>query len=215
MFLGQAIFLQKLMDQPANGHTRSFPPLPCPGAGGDHPSNLRSYTEALKGTFSSLAGSVQRDIQHHRLEAAIPNPPLKRKRDYETGQGIQSTATTMETTPTTKTTGDPCALRPLPNGIEDVMEVYFRYIHPWVPVLHPSKFVKRAHDSSRSDGVTMILRAMVAVTARHMRNQDTEATTLIQYATECRQRAIAEAIQSNTIEALQALILVAFDTVFH
>ena len=170
------------------------------------PTNLRVWAEKAKRTFHDLATGADVDAEGQGADA---QPCPKRKR-----MDTASLPAALQERPRQTFTADLCALTPPPKPIEDVLDAYFRLVHPWVPILHPSTFVKRVHSTERSDGVTIILNAIVAVTARHVRKGDkgdTDCPSLV--AAECRQRAIAAAIESNAVESLQALLLIAFDTV--
>jgi len=204
MFLGQGIFLQQLIRETGDGRTSSSAP-PVRGSDGELATPLRSYTDKLKQTFCMLAANSDSETEDQG-EARMSNPAPKRKRDYEPFVPAKRTpAATGE---------DLCALDPLPKEIEDVLEAYFKFVHPWVPVLHPSTFTRRARDPERSDGVTMILSAVVAVAAKYVRRPNTEnMRDLSEYASACRQNVVTAATESNSIESVQALLLIAFDTV--
>jgi len=61
----------------------------------------------------------------------------------------------------------------------------------------------------------MILRAIVAVAAKHVQKSDAEdVSDLSEYAEACRQAVVATAMEGNSIEAVQALLLITFDTVW-
>ena len=208
MFLGQGIFLQQFLHDAAGSRAASLVQPQRTGSIGG-PASLTSYTDRLRQTFSSLAtGAVEETADEDVVSPASTN---KRKRESE--QFVPSKRQPLGLS--VQSNEDLCYITPLPKEIDDVLTAYFKFVHPWVPVLHPATFVRRARDAERSEGVSLILSAIVAVAAKHHMNPENsdQVVDLSDYAESCRQRVIATAMESNTIEAVQALLLIAFDTV--
>ncbi|KAJ6447287.1 subtilisin-like protein [Purpureocillium lavendulum] len=212
MFLGQGILLQQFMDA---GRSRGAAPV-FPGRsdssseGEQHPTILRMHTDRLRQTLQSVAAgnTVLAADQQDDLGGGRPaaEAGTKRKRSFEAyapPKRIHATAS-----------DDLCSMNPLPKEIDDALTTYFRVVHPWLPVLHPSTFMRRARDANRPDSVTMILRAVVAVAAKHVqRNDADDVSDLSEYAEACRRGVVTRAMEGNSIEAVQALLLIAFDTI--
>ena len=95
-----------------------------------------------------------------------------------------------------------------------LVDFYFVNVHPWIPVLHEARFRGRIKSPSERPRVTCILRAIIAVCAKFCQNdllRDTEAKVNI--AEQSRQRVILESMETFSVENLQALVIIAFDTV--
>ncbi|OAQ90003.1 C6 transcription factor [Purpureocillium lilacinum] len=203
MFLGQGILMQQVMDA---GRNRVAPPAFSgrSNSEGEHPTILRMHTDRLKQVLQSAAANSDSD-QDTLRDSRAPDAGTKRKRSFDAYVPPKRIHTTS--------TQDLCSLNPLPKDIDDTLTTYFKLVHPWLPVLHPATFLRRAHDPNRSDGVTMILRAIVAVAAKHVQKSDAEdVSDLSEYAEACRQAVVATAMEGNSIEAVQALLLITFDT---
>ncbi|KAG8165974.1 hypothetical protein KVR01_004526 [Diaporthe batatas] len=96
-----------------------------------------------------------------------------------------------------------------------LVEIYFRLIHPWVPMLHVRNFRQRMKESSQRGQITTICHAIVSICSRFSDDArlgyDSEARTL--RAKRSRDTVILQSMQSFSVENLQALIIVAFDTI--
>lgn len=96
-----------------------------------------------------------------------------------------------------------------------LVEIYFRLIHPWIPMLHVRNFRQRMRDPSQRSQITTICHAIVSICARFSDDpclgSDSEART--QRAKRSRDAVILQSMQSFSVENLQALIIVAFDTI--
>ncbi|ATY62339.1 C6 transcription [Cordyceps militaris] len=98
--------------------------------------------------------------------------------------------------------------------VDTILEVYFKMIHPWMPVIHTATFLRRAREPDRSPGVTLILQAITALALPYSVSAETvHAQDLHTHVSQLRQDVVVSAIESSSKEAIQALILVAFDTI--
>jgi hypothetical protein len=100
---------------------------------------------------------------------------------------------------------------PPPDMIEILLDLYFQILHPWTPILHQASFRKRVQNPQRSDGVVLILNAVVAVTARFSNYSGLDDPR--QYAEQCRQNVILRSMETSSFETVQALLLIAVDMV--
>lgn len=96
-----------------------------------------------------------------------------------------------------------------------LVEIYFRLIHPWIPMLHVRNFRQRMKDPSQRGQITTICHAIVSICARLSNDprlgHDGEARA--QKAKRSRDAVILQSMQSFSVENLQALIIIAFDTI--
>lgn len=103
----------------------------------------------------------------------------------------------------------------LPNEImTELVDFYHANIHPWIPILHVSKFRERMQLVDERPRITCILHAIIAVCLRFSQNEYLpDEETKSQIAEKSRQRVILDSTESFSIENLQALVIIAFETV--
>ncbi|KAJ3494520.1 hypothetical protein NLG97_g4029 [Lecanicillium saksenae] len=99
-----------------------------------------------------------------------------------------------------------------PAPVETILEVYFKLIHPWIPVLHPSTFLKRARETNRQEGIRLIMQAITSMAMPYV-NTSAESQEMREHLSQLRRDIIVAGIESSSKEAIQALILVTFDTI--
>lgn len=192
MFLGQGILLQQCI-QGSKGST----------------GPLQNRAESLRHTLHALARSGELDTETATFqEVASPFEGLSRKRKAECDPSLPPNHAHRPTTTDVLDSG------PLPETIHCVLLAYFRIVHPWVPVLHPATFTKRATDPKRSAEVNMLLRAIIACSSRYLTEEEiTDIADLPGMASTCREKAMTAAVEDTTIQSLQALLLLIFDSV--
>ncbi|EFY94894.1 fungal specific transcription factor domain protein [Metarhizium robertsii] len=214
MFLGQGILLQQLWQ----ARDAAAPILPSyTGRAAD---SFVTYTEKLKRSFCSMANNLVVSGDGSEEERGADQPPSaigsKRKRTshdvFVPVEGPQERATAGAV--------DMCQQIPPSRELETILDMYFKYVHPWVPVLHAATFLRRVRDPNRPAGVSLLVQAIVAVASHFLHSpgdadseeQQEQQQEARQYASLCRQNVITSAIESNTKESIQALILVTFDS---
>jgi hypothetical protein len=212
MFLGQGVLFHQVM----KAHLPTAARVQCTNSGATE--FFSSYTNDLKRTYFEVAASLgdssgqENSGDADPAESSSSAPKRKRLDDaFMSGKGVNLS-------PNTSPSHDMCDVVPPPKEMELILDKYFEYASPWVPILHMATFYRRIRESNRSIGVSNLLRAIVAATPLHLyASNDThtplELQNLKQYAWECRKRAIASAIESHSKEATQALIVIAFDSV--
>ncbi|KAJ5708153.1 hypothetical protein N7488_007954 [Penicillium malachiteum] len=103
----------------------------------------------------------------------------------------------------------------LPAAImNELVDFYCINIHPWIPILHMEKFRQRMQLAEERPRITCILHAIIAVCIRFCRNeslQDEETKSKI--AEKSRQRVILDSTETFSVENLQALVIIAFETI--
>lgn len=98
--------------------------------------------------------------------------------------------------------------------IHELVDFYFANHHHWIPVLHVHKFREQLTSQSGRARAIHILHAIVAACLRFSTNpQAGTEEAKAQMALRCRQRVILNSMESFSVENLQALVIIAFDTV--
>lgn len=110
-------------------------------------------------------------------------------------------------------TSDPSGFPP-DEIMNELVDFYHVNIHPWIPILHMSKFRERMRLADERPRITCVLHAIIAVCIRLSRNEYLpDEETKSQIAEKSRQRVILDSTESFSIENLQALVIIAFETV--
>lgn len=98
--------------------------------------------------------------------------------------------------------------------VHPLVEFYFTNIHHWIPILHVRRFREQIQFYKGRQKATYILHAIVALCSRFSDDSrlgsDAEKAEL---AEKCRQKVILSSMESFSVENLQALVIIAFDTV--
>lgn len=208
MFLGQGVMWQQIWE---SLNKSSDAPNTNPEACGVPPafgSGVLDRTSNVRETFNQLAtdkctnepltcedGSYVRQPKRRRTEEVHP------KQDGDWQADIPALEVSEVDLP--------------PDGIvANLVEFYFANMHPWIPVLHVRKFRQQIQTPAGRERTAQILHAIVAVCARfsedpRLGNNDTKA----RLAKRSRQRVILCSMESFCVTNLQALVIIAFDTV--
>ncbi|KAF5230067.1 hypothetical protein FANTH_13997 [Fusarium anthophilum] len=96
--------------------------------------------------------------------------------------------------------------------LDQVVDAYFRHIHPWIPMIHEARFRKRRQDHGDDRCLLPVLQAMILSASHHVPRRDTAeiAQSLIGDQEDVRDWVVSKATKSLTVENLQALIIICF-----
>jgi hypothetical protein len=104
---------------------------------------------------------------------------------------------------------------PVPDLLEEIINTYFVTVQPWIPLLHETQFRMRMHDPDQLPRLVVILHAMVVAAARFVQpvscslsSEDIELMTK-----KSRNIVLLNAMDSLSVENLQALVIIAFNDV--
>lgn len=214
MFLGQGMLWQqnvtqiwrRLDDIAPQGVPNSSPPdSGCSMAGASLQERTAQFRKIL---LSSVSGDDASQVlppdgppepvgptlngQRHQTEQLLPRPDPRCKSTYGDGKEL-----------------------PPDEVLFSLVEIYFQLIHPWIPMLHVRDFRQRMKDPSQRGQITTICHAIVSICARFSDDPRLghDSDTRIQKARRSRDTVILQSMQSFSVENLQALIIVAFDTI--
>ena len=106
---------------------------------------------------------------------------------------------------------------PAPELLEYIVDTYFERIHPWIPIIHETRFRRRMHDPDQRSSLVVILHAMVVAAIRFRYSDDSINSQAEAEAKAKTSRSIVvlTAMDDLSVENLQALIIIAFDDVSH
>lgn len=198
MFLGQEMIWQQMWQALHPDST-----LPVFREQPGNITGLEQRREELKASLSQLASSSRqsngkRILGEDVLEPESVSRPEKRPRADPVPTAIDS---------------EPSGLLP-PEIMNELVDFYYANIHHWLPILDVTKFRERMRSEEDRPRITCILHAIIAVCVRFSKNeqlQDEESKR--QIAEKSRQKVILDSIESFSVENLQALTIVAFETV--
>ncbi|OAA69343.1 Transcription factor [Akanthomyces lecanii RCEF 1005] len=202
MFLGQSILMQQFMKGQSSIKYGS-----C--LQGFASTDFAASTDRVKQALSEVVASIGSTENDATETTEAPSARKKRanKEDSETSNDPPQKRTRTST----------IAVYPTPQfaPVETILEVYFKLIHPWIPVLHPATFLRRAREPERLPGITLVLQAITAMALPYtgVSPETAQAEEMDNHLSRLRHEIIISAIESSSKEAVQALILVAFDTI--
>ncbi|KAL3477665.1 fungal-specific transcription factor domain-containing protein [Aspergillus californicus] len=205
MFLGQEVLWKQMWEALHPG--ARFPgasnhALTEEGGVGDHESSaIRDKQDSIKQSLLQLAAS------HEDTVAASPDDPRPAKRQrIEPSPVVSSPEHDKQSISASDIIES--------DILGQLVEFYFQNIHHWIPILHVRRFRHQIQSPEGRSEAIYILYALVAVCIRFIydpRLADEERKACI--AESCRQKVILCTMESFSVENLQALVIIAFDTI--
>ncbi|KAH6842474.1 fungal-specific transcription factor domain-containing protein [Chaetomium sp. MPI-CAGE-AT-0009] len=98
---------------------------------------------------------------------------------------------------------------PLPSALDMILETYFVCIHPWIPMIHQTRFRTRLADARERPKLEVVLHAMVLAASRFVSDRDAAVPSPDQL----RSRVVLAAMDCMSVESLQAMIIVSFNDI--
>lgn len=178
-------------------------------------TTLRQSSTQLRELLSGLASQNGKRRCSVGNEDAVPSlNPMKRAR-LDLPPSAKSSDTASATLNNVDTDAKLTMDSPLPDDLtESLINIYFSRIHPWIPMLHVVRFRTDFKDPMLRPKLSTILLAITSICARfsddaRLGNLEEKAALAKAY----RRRVILHSMESFSVENLQAMILIAFDTV--
>jgi len=98
--------------------------------------------------------------------------------------------------------------------MDELVQLYFENFQPWIPVLHMARFRARMANAKERKSLGAIFHATASVYVRFSQNPYFERQSVrARYAKRSRQKVILDSMESFFVENLQALVIIALDTV--
>ncbi|KAH7153783.1 hypothetical protein DER46DRAFT_687310 [Fusarium sp. MPI-SDFR-AT-0072] len=96
--------------------------------------------------------------------------------------------------------------------LDQIIDAYFRQIHPWIPMIHEARFRKRLQNQGDDANLLPLLQAIILSASHHVSRRDVAeiAQSLIGDQEDVRDWVVAKATKSLSVENLQALIIICF-----
>jgi hypothetical protein len=198
MFLGQEILWKQMWET-------LHPNLKFPGTSAEETrkegeesarDEIRDRQDELKRSLLQVAATrkvdeqVARPVKRQRVDISVASSP-------EQGSNGMTAAEIIDS-----------------DLLGQLVEFYFQNIHHWIPILHVRRFRHQIQSSEGRESAIYILYALVAVCIRFVNDpripdEDRKARV----AESCRQKVVLCSMESFSVENLQALVIIAFDTV--
>ncbi|KAL0937713.1 uncharacterized protein CTRU02_207444 [Colletotrichum truncatum] len=199
MFLGQGVLWQQVFNTLS---ATVNPNAPSPSHDGSSNPSLNETTASLKNTLATLAEGGQSAMA--TLAACRPmNTIIQKAPPGKAAPAIINFDSVSDDT-----------LLPPADLMDTLVGIYFSNIHPWIPMLHVRQFRERMQDPEQRSKLSTIFHAVISLCARFSddsRLGSPEEKT--RYAKRCRQFVILNSMDSFSVENLQALTIIAFDTI--
>lgn len=159
-------------------------------------SSLQSSTSQLR---KSLA-AIGRDAGEREPTTSVFNPmrsPKRRRVEDEQFHAVSWGASL-----------------PPDDIVDSLVDIYFERIHPWIPMLHVTRFRRDMADTNRRRIHSSILHAITSLCVRFSDDPRLgDARSRAAFSKRSRETVILQSMESFSVINLQALIICSFDTV--
>lgn len=93
--------------------------------------------------------------------------------------------------------------------LDAIVTAYFFHVHPWIPMIHQTRFLQRFHDETERNQLLVILHAMIIASSKFVPG----AWALTRAMQHARHWVVYTAMDRMSLESLQALIILAFNDI--
>ncbi|KAJ5798284.1 uncharacterized protein N7503_007580 [Penicillium pulvis] len=99
--------------------------------------------------------------------------------------------------------------------LDSIVDIHFRTVHHWVPILHEARFLAKLADADERNRLAVLLHSLVAVSIKYLDVDKVELghINVDRQIRLSRKVVMLHAMQSVSVENMQALIFLAFDYV--
>ncbi|KAH7361319.1 fungal-specific transcription factor domain-containing protein [Pyrenochaeta sp. MPI-SDFR-AT-0127] len=104
---------------------------------------------------------------------------------------------------------DDTPLLPEPQTLEAIVTAYFFHVHPWIPMIHQTRFIQRFRDETEQKQLHVILHAMIIAASKFVPG----AWAVTHAMQRARHWVVYTAMDRMSLESLQALIILAFNDI--
>lgn len=203
MFLGQGVLWQQVFKSLNSISSQTAADLTPPSSDAPiHGESLKECTTKLKDTLTKIS-----DNEFFSTLDVPTRSPLKRKRTEIECECSGQVLPQSENESAGENTLPPDDL------VDDLVEIYFKKIHPWIPILHVRQFRERMVPAKRQELHT-IFHAITSLCIRFSEDPRlNNAAVRAKYAKRSREIVVLQSMESFSVGNLQALVICAFDIV--
>ncbi|KAJ5699743.1 hypothetical protein N7536_002756 [Penicillium majusculum] len=193
MFLGQEFLWQQMW--------KTMYPNEALSASNERSTNIEDLARRRDELKSALLRSSS-SLDQREEEAESPSRPTKRRRCAPTTAPFIPVSVDDDTDGLLST-----------EIMTELVSFYFVNIHPWIPILHVTRFWERMQSPDERPRISCILHAIIAVCVRFSQSKELDTGTKASVAEQSRKRVILASTDCYSVEHLQALIIIAFETI--
>lgn len=164
----------------------------CFTTGDQSSSDAASVLALLAKELPKLVAS-----SHRSQSNSTPSPGKRRRVD--------------NATPSTSHVTDDRPPLPPPELIQSHVDVYFTHIHPWIPMLNQDRFRQQVDDPRELPNLEVILHSIAITVSKYLPGED--HSNYGWSAEDTRTWVVMTAMQTQTLQSLQALIILVFNDV--
>ncbi|KAL2187951.1 hypothetical protein L209DRAFT_709126, partial [Thermothelomyces heterothallicus CBS 203.75] len=95
------------------------------------------------------------------------------------------------------------------DALDAILGTYFACIHPWIPMIHQTRFRSRLANPQERPKLDIVLRAMVLASSRLVSDQNVPFPS----SDRLRSRIVSNAMDRMSVESLQAMIILCFNDI--
>jgi hypothetical protein len=170
---------------------------------------LGSLTRELH-TLNATISATNREVSHQTPSNVDSSLPLfKRRRvEHDATEGTYSGAYTACVTSSTST----LPLNFQDTASSDIIDSYFRRIHPWLSIIHEPSFRNRMQDEADKERLQTVVHSMTVASLRFVKHADKflSVACVEEQTTRLRREVILATRNKTSIENVQALLIVIY-----
>lgn len=162
---------------------------------------LSSLTEELRGLASTIAST-----QRHVLQQPVDEDVVYRKRQRTHGPDTTGAISMPMRGVRTRPHDEIVSLW------DDVIDAHFRFVHPWVSILHDPSVRKQLHIAPKDQPSPLIFQAMVVSSLRFARRDGVAPSVNfhVEHTSRARREILASVAEEVSIESVQALLILIY-----
>ncbi|KAK6608882.1 hypothetical protein H4I95_04262 [Botrytis cinerea] len=207
MFLGQGLLLQPLLERALSLQS----PILASTDDEDKSYNSGSLVNQVDNLKAVLSNASANCSEQTQIDTDLHSQHKAKRRRVDDPLSLLSTELRV-----VNSQRDNLEWTELPptDLLNDLVEIYFTNIHPWIPILHVRNFRLQMHDSMERPRLEIIFHAIVSVCVRFSTDSRfNEPELRARYAKRSRQTVILESMENFSVQNLQAMVIIAFDTI--
>lgn len=215
MFIGQGLLFQQML-RALKGADVAAGTGAHQGGGSESVPSFKESIAQLRATMSDLGPrghyTSLSDSNSSQDSGRARGPGEGSQQQGQPGQRKESGNTPPAAANNGRDVGE--AALPSEDLMDELLDIYFDKVHPWIPMLHVDHLRERASNHAERPSLSTIFYAVTSLCARfsddpRLGDRGDKAA----YARRCRQMVILRSMESFSVENLQALTICAFDLV--
>lgn len=207
MFLGQGLLLQPLLERALSLQS----PASASAGHADTSNNPKALVDRVENFKAVLLNTSTNSSEQTQLDGDLQSQHKAKRRRIDDPFSLPSTDLRVANS---ENCDSEWTELPPNDLMDDLVEIYFANIHPWIPILHVRNFRQEMNDSMNRPRLKIIFHAIVSICVRFCTDSRLNDPELrARCAMRSRQTVILESMENFSVQNLQAMVIIAFDTV--